>query len=98
MSLSFTITEMEMDRERLWHKLWLDGALVVVLLTGKESCKWLTHILHAVLSPQHVTAYSLPPPPPPADGIFKGSRAKRAQNIDTAVQRHVKDLVSGKHR
>lgn len=62
MSLSFTIPEMETDRERLWHKVWLREALVVVLLSGKESFKWLTDIFHAVLSPQHVTAHSLPPP------------------------------------
>lgn len=29
MSLSFTITEMEMDRERLCHKVWLGETLVV---------------------------------------------------------------------
>lgn len=101
MPLSFTIPKMEMNRERLWHKMWLGEALVVMLLSGKQSCKWLTHILHAVLSPQHVTVHLLLPPhptPPPADGIFKGSRAKRAQNTDTSVQRYATDLVTGEHR
>lgn len=93
MLLSFTITEMEMDRERLWYKVWLGEALVIVLLIGKESCKWLPQLFHAVFSPQHVIAHLLPSLSP-ADGIFKGSRAKSVLRsvLCTAVQRHARKL------